>query len=759
MIVKHLSIKNRYKKMTDNIVSAEQAIVNKFINENRSFLAPDQEIQRNHHVKKRTPREEQVLANGVNAQLMTEVRTNLQSALDETYSIAEMTVATPAAQCGDMSTGYFSASADLALSSTFGVAGFTVSLHYTLRFILKYFKDDPTVGIKPGDGFLINDCHYGGIHSPDQHLFMPIFHGDEHVAWCCCAMHEGEIGAKVPGGMGPTCESIWDEGFRGSPIKLVENNMIKTDLATLVQNNSREPHIIMADLKARLAACRRMEKRFHEQLEQHGTETLIAFLRSNIEYMQGEAKSRIAALPDGTMRITLYCDDTMRESALIRCNFNYTVKGDRITLDMRGSSPELQNRPINSLLASQSIGTAIALAHHIWPDLPTAQAIIDQFDFVTDPDSIVDASPNVPVSLCMQPLFKSITAAELAFSKFYYGAPHRYAQTKASWFNQPQGIIYGGINQHHDSVGNLCGDLNGMAGGARSNADGEHSLSPSFGAKTDVGESEGHEEGLPFVYAISKKIWPDNVGFGKYRSGAGYHFGLMRFGEQPFGFQSISGGSYFPSTMGLFGGYACPTYAVCRIRGKNLFDTLKEQPELWDADIFTLMNEQKIEGVTYESLSMAVPFELYNEGELFAMSQGAGGGYGDVLERDPTMTIKDLEENVISHETAKTLYKLVYDEKSLVLDVKATQAACAAERQDRLNRSQNWDDFIAENVKDTPPEGVPFYGSWNGSKELYAGPYGKALPGQVPLIFLPDPLEVENTQLKAELAELKASKQ
>jgi N-methylhydantoinase B/oxoprolinase/acetone carboxylase alpha subunit len=744
--------------MSNVTTSAEQALVDKFLNDNISFLAPDQEIQRNHHVNERSAREEEALRDGVDAHLMAEVRANLQSALDETYGIAEMTVATPAAQCGDMSTGYFTAGGDLSLGSTYGVAGFTVSLHYTLRFILKYFKNDPTVGIKPGDGFLINDCHYGGIHSPDQHLFMPIFHRDELVAWTCCAMHEGEIGAKVPGGMGPTIETPWDEGFRGSPFKLVENYKIKTDLATLVQNNSREPQIIMADFKARLAACKRMERRFHEQIAQYSDDTLVAFLRSNVEYMQQEARSRIAALPDGTMRVTLFCDDTMREMAMLKCNYNFTVKGDRITVDMRGSAPELYNRPINSLLSTQTLAVAIALAHHVWPDLPCAQAVIDQFEFVTDPGSLLDSSAAVPVALCMQPAFKGITATEIAFSKFYYGAPQRYARTKAGWFNQPQSIIYGGINQHHDSVGNMCGDLNGMAGGARCDADGEHSLAPNFGAKTDIGESENAEEGLPFIYALSKKIWPDNVGFGKYRGGAAYQFGLMRFGEQPFGFQSITGGSYFPSTVGLFGGYACPTYAVCRIRGKNLFAEFKERPDLWDADMFTLMNEQKIEGVSYEAVKMAVPFELYGEGELFMQSQGAGGGYGDVLERDPAMTIADLEDELVSHETARDLYKLVYNEQTLVVDIEATEAACKAERQARIARGQSWDEFVAEHVKDEPPSAAPFYGSWNGSQELYAGPYGKGLPGQLPPIMLPDPTEVELAQVKAELAALKASR-
>lgn len=732
--------------------AAEQAMVDKFVNDNVSFIGPDLEIQSNHHINERTAREEEVLKDGVDPHLMSDIRSNLQSALDETFSIAEMTVASPAASCGDMSTGYFNPGGDLFLGSTFGVAGFTVSLHYTIRWIMKYLDKDPTVGIKPGDGFLINDCHYGGIHSPDQHLFMPIFDGDEHVAWSVCAMHEGEIGAKDPGGMGPSIETPWDEGFRGSPFKLVENYKIKRDLATLVQNNSREPHIIMADFKARLSACMRLEKRYHEQVEQYGIDNIIAFGRTNIEYMRDEARRRIEALPDGTVRTTLYCDHTMREQAMLRININYTVKGDKVFVDYRGSAPEIYNRPINCLHSTVSLGTMITLAHHIWPDLPCAQAVIDNFEFATDDNSIMNASAEVPVALSMQPMFKMITGAELAFGKLYYGAPKRYAQTKACWFNQPQSIIYGGVNQHHDSVGNMCGDLNGMAGGAKSNADGEHSLSPNFGARTDVGEAEAAEEGLPFVCAISKKIWPDNVGFGKYRGGAAYQFGLMRFGEQPFGFQAICGGSYYPSTMGMFGGYACPTYGVARVRGKNLFEEFKAKPELWEADLFKIMNDQPVEGATYESLPSAVMFELYSEGELFMQSQGAGGGYGDVLERDPAMTVKDLEEGLVSHETAKELYKLSYNEESLIVDDAATAAARDAERQARLARGLSWDDFVAKHVTDEPPADANFFGQWNGSEELYAGPYPKALAGQHQPLFMPDPKDVEIATLKAQLA-------
>ena len=730
--------------------------VEQFLKANFAFLGPDPEIVRNHHLAPRSAREEAILSRPVDNNLFAEMRSELTAALDETFNIAEMTVATMAAKCGDMSTAIFTASGDTSLAATRGVAAFAVGLHYTIRFIRKYFEKDPTVGVHPGDGFLINDCRYGGVHSPDQHLFMPVFHEGELVSWVVCAMHEGEIGAKCPGGMGPTIESKWEEGFKGSPIKIVENYRLKTDLVTLVQNNSREPQVILADLKARLAACRRLERRMLDAIARYGVETVIGALRSYVEYVRDEAARRLAELPDGTVRTTFYVDDTMREPALVRFNLNVIKRGDRVTLDLRGSSPQLPNRPINSLVQNNTLATLLALSLHVWPDLTPTQAVVDNFDVLTDPDSFVDCDNEVPVALCMQPSFKLVTAIEQAFGKLVYGLPKRHATVKGGWFNQPQTIIFGGLNQHMDSVGNVCGDINGMAGGAKCDADGEHSMTPNFGVYTDTGESEHAEEGLPFVYAISKRLWADNVGFGKYRGGGAYQFGLMRFGTQPFGFQTFTGGSYFPSTQGLFGGYACPVYAVCRIRGRNLFDAMKEQPELFNASMEQLMNERPFEGAEYTSHPMAVPFELYPEGELFMMSQGAGGGYGDVLEREPAAVIRDLEEGLISPATARDLYATVYDEATKVIDEAATTAARAAQRAARKARGLTWDDFHRQHVKADPPPGVLFFGAWNDSTELHCGPYGKFPPGQVPALFMPDPLVVENQRLQAEITALQA---
>ncbi|WP_296660106.1 hydantoinase B/oxoprolinase family protein [Paraburkholderia sp.] len=743
--------------MSSNQAKSEQDIVREFVEGKKAFLAPDAEIMRNHHIAPRSAWEEEALAQGMNTDLYAEIRTQLQAALDETFDLAELTVASPAAQCGDMSTAIFTAKGDMAVCSNRGVAGFSVSLHYPIRFIAKYFENDPTVGVREGDAFLINDCRYGGIHSPDQHLFMPVFSSGKLISWVCCALHEGEVGARTPGGMGPMIESKWDEGFKGSPLKLVENYRIKTDVLTLVQNNSREPYVILADIKARLAACRTLEKRMKEAVVRYGETAMVGFLRGSIELLRDEVKRRLRELPDGTVRVRMFMDETTREPMIARIPLTFNKQGDRLVIDMRGCGPQFANRSINSLLQTQLISLAIALSHHVWPDLQAGPALVDCVDVLTDRNSLLDCDNEVPVALCMMAAFKAISSYELAFSKFYYGVPRRYGKVKAAWFNQPQMVIYGGLTQHFDTVGNACADLNGMGGGAKCDEDGEHSPSPNFGAYTDLGEAEHTEQNLPYISVISKRLWPDNHGFGKYRGGAGYQMGFMRAGTMPFGFQTFVGGSYFPSTSGLFGGYACPVYSVCTIRGKNLLEDLRERPHLFNANIEDLMNKRPFEGATYTAQSMSVPFDLYKEGELFMMSQGGGGGYGDVLERDPARVVKDLEEGLVSMYTARELYGVICDEQTFLLDPVATEARRAEIRAQRKQRGMKWDDFVREHVRATPPEGVQYFGVWNDAPEVYAGPYGTVASTEAcPPLHMPDPMVLENARLKARIAELEA---
>ncbi len=718
----------------------DQKLVDEFLTTNAGFIGPDPDIIYDHKMAPRSAREERILSDEIDLNLFQEIRTRLTSVLDENFEISEQTVAAPAAKFADLATAYMTSVGDVALLSNRGVAAFAVVMHYPVRHILKYWKDDPTVQINPGDAFLVNDARFGGIHAPDQSMVMPHFVDGELVAWTVCAMHEGEVGARAPGGMGPSIESPYEEGFRGSPIKLAENYQLKSDLVTLVQNSVREKEIMLVDLRARLATCIRLAEEFDKAVADYGLDPVVGTLRHTLELVADETQNRIKELPPGTARTCIYVDSTSRESAILKVNVAMTVKpGGTIEMDFRGSSPELHNRSINSTIVSTKVGIMVSLMSFVWPDLPKAPSIIQHFDIVTDPKSLMDGSYDVPNSQNVSIAFKAITAIEILMTKLMFQVPEKYAEIKACWYNQPAGMMYGGTTQHGHEVGNICADLNGMAGGARWNRDGEHSMCANFAQMCDVGDSEQTEEDLPVIMFSSKKFNPDLATFGKYRGGSGYQCMYSRYGRANFGFQAITSGSKFPSSLGLFGGYSSPCYPITKIKGLNIFEELQEGTKGYDADVIELLNKRPLKGATYETVSGALEFELAYEGELYVIHQGAAGAYGDCLEREPALIIRDLREGLISEWTARNIYFLAFDPATMLVDHEKTDELRRAERAARISRGKTWDRFVEDHVKPSPPVGLLYFGRWNEDTEIYGGMY-KDLPGEFPReIMLPDP--------------------
>ncbi|HTP20915.1 MAG TPA: hypothetical protein VMJ65_15010, partial [Solirubrobacteraceae bacterium] len=164
----------------------------------------------------------------------------------------------------------------------------------------------------------------------------------------------------------------------------------------------------------------------------------------------------------------------------------------------------------------------------------------------------------------------------------------------------------------------------------------------------------------------------------------------------------------------------------------------------------------------YSTHHMGMGFELAEEGELYMICQGSGGGYGDLLERDPEAVIDDLEADYISDRTAREIYFVVYDEETLAVDVEATQAAREAERAARRRRGIPYAEFVRKWVTAEPPEHLPYYGSWGDDNAvIYATAWSTQGPtrvsgamGELPPIYLPDPKDVALAAQEAKIAEL-----
>ena len=746
--------------MNDTYIPPEhKSLMDRFLAENRLFYAPDPEIMNDHRIGPRSAIEEELLSKPVDPHKVNQVRGLLSAALDEGNTMVEQMGTAPGAKWGDIVAAVFTASGDLSMIAPTGVVGFAACCHYPIKFIIKYWTNEPSVGVRDGDGFIHNDARYGGIHNTDQSMMMPLFWKGRLVCWLSTTIHEGENGSCEPGGMPAAAESKYDEGLKMPPFKVVENFRIKRDLQTFLQNSVRDPKLQSSDMKVKLHAVLRLRERVLRILEEHGEEALIVTLRSHIEDVVDEVKRRIRELPDGTTRMIAFADSTLRENAMLKISIGVTVKGEKMTVDLRGSSPELINRSINTNLASFKTMMFTGYMQNIWPDLPSTLAVFTPLDFIFDEKSLINGSFETPQAMSLIPLFKAMTIATIPMAKLSFGLPNRYTAVVAPQYDQPATLIYGGLTQHGENVGNFCADINGNGQGGRSHRDGEHSVSPPFAAHCDIGEIELMEEDLPMVRLGAFTLAKDRVGFGKQRSGLGYEqiHTFRRSGL--WGYMTGCSGSVFNSALPLFGGYASPTYPLCKIKGIDIFEELKKNPEKIKFDILYLMNEQPIAGATYSTHDMGMTFELAAPGELYMMCQGSGGGYGDVLQRDPALVIKDIEEDLISHDTARDIFKVVFDPQSLLVDEEATRALRDAERKARIARGKPFDEFTKTWTTAEPPAYLPYFGSWDDQKVIYGQMLGQRVKmpaDQLQSMFMPNPKDVRIAALEAELAAARA---
>jgi acetone carboxylase alpha subunit len=741
----------------------EQQWVDKFMDETTLFLGPDPAIMRHHEIMPRTAYEEKCISEGIDPIEIDRIRKRLAGALDEAFEMCESMGAAPGAKWADLSCAVYTAEGDVTYLSNRGVIAFSAVLHHPIRYIMKNWKNEPTVGINEGDGFFHNDSRFGMVHNTDQSMLVPVIRGGIIIAWVGATIHEGENGACEPGGMPSGSETPFDDGLRASPIKIVEKGQLRRDLLTFLQHSTRDPKLMLADIKVKMGAVRRIMETVDRLIDEVGQETFVASLRITVEDVETEVRRRIGELPDGTVTFNQFVDSTLKENILIKFACKITITGERMIVDLTGTGPEILNRAINSPLASTKSFMAQAILSFWWPDLPRSTGALSPIEVITEEHTWADAGYDAPVGQSLQASFRGFSALQTAFAKMQFSSPKKYSNVVAPWFNQINDFLWGGTTQNGEQVGNLCADLNGMGGGAKAFRDGEDAVAPLFCAMADIGEQEVMEEEVPFLQLVSKRLVRDNQGFGKFRGGMGYEMIVASRGTPSWGFMTVTSGSKFSSVPGMFGGYGCPVYPLAIVKGINIYDIIKKDPTQFDLSMERVMNEQPYEGGNYQSAHMGLQFDVAKEGELYMIAQGAGGGYGDVLERDPELVVTDLELDRISTKTAAEMYGVVWEPETYVVHEQATKDLRAQMRADRIARGTPYKEFVAKFVQDEPPKDLLYYGSWgqDNDEELIATHWGGLKPERVsgrldelPLIMVPDRRVLKISALEARVLEL-----
>jgi acetophenone carboxylase len=260
------------------------------------------------------------------------------------------------------------------------------------------------------------------------------------------------------------------------------------------------------------------------------------------------------------------------------------------------------------------------------------------------------------------------------------------------------------------------GGTNAAGQGARHDLDGEHTCGFFWSPEVDLLSVEEHEAKFPWMYLSRNRFDTNLHGFGKFRGGTGMVEIFTPHNVSRLRQHSLSHADRFSVNYGLFGGYAGPTNPRFVVRNSNLKTMMATNDPSLPFSLYELANGQAVGGEYHFERGNSAS-EVANDGDLFVMFVGSGGGYGDVLERDPAMVMQDLREGLITVRVARDLYLIAFDDKTLEVDIVETDRRRSEERQARRRRGLSYDRFVSSWSARRPPEAaLKYYGEWPNPK-------------------------------------------
>jgi N-methylhydantoinase B len=226
------------------------------------------------------------------------VQNSLQAAADEMFGALRRTAMSAIIyEVLDMGTGIMDKYGELAGSGA-GIPAFVGVLDKTVkRVIEKYNKPGD---IEPGDIFITNDPYTGGVtHLNDVVLVMPVFAGEELVAWTADIAHWNDVGGMVPGSMSTDATEIFQEGMILSAVKLISRGEPIRPVFDILTSNCRMPDFLTGDLWAEVAAVRVGERRVLEIVNKYGADVFLQAVKEYLDYGEQVTLAALRRLPKG----------------------------------------------------------------------------------------------------------------------------------------------------------------------------------------------------------------------------------------------------------------------------------------------------------------------------------------------------------------------------------------------------------------------------------------------------------------------------
>jgi N-methylhydantoinase B len=196
-----------------------------------------------------------------------------------------------------------------------------------------------------GDICMTNDPYSGYVctHPPDMHIWRPIFHEGEIVAFSVGHIHNTDVGGAVPASLSRTLTEVHQEGVRIPPAKILQQGKLNRQVLDIFLANVRAPDQNWGDLKAQIAACNTGERKVREMIARFGIDTFRQGVSDLLDYAEAQARAIVRGLPDGVYPFADYMDEDAPGGWPCRIKLTLTIKGDELIFDFTGSDPQLES--------------------------------------------------------------------------------------------------------------------------------------------------------------------------------------------------------------------------------------------------------------------------------------------------------------------------------------------------------------------------------------------------------------------------------
>lgn len=511
--------------------------------------------------------------------------------------------------------------------------GVTIPFHLgavpsAMETLFKKFGDD----INPGDVFILNDPFDGGMHIPDIFIVQPIFWEDRRVAFAVSTAHHLDLGGRLPGSSACDNTEIFQDGFRMPWLKLYREGVADEAIFTLLRANVRLPHLTLGDIYAQLAACHIGERAIHDLIRRYGVETFITCANDSIAYTERLLRAEIASWKDGSSSFTDYMDNDGLGGGPVKIHVTITKKGDGLTADFTGSSPQIRGA-MNSTLSFTASVVAMCVRAVAQQDIPNTAGMFKPLTIIAPPGTVVNCV--MPAASSMRGV-TGFRVGDTVFGALSGLLPDRVL---AAGEGGNTLVIIGG--QRADESRYIFYELMAGTWGARPDRDGNDGLCNPGNVAANIPIEQAETE-----YPVRVERYgyvPDTGGAGKYRGGLAIEreWRLLH-GEAHLAIRSDRR-EYAP--YGLFGGKA----------GRGTINILKHE----DGD---------------EVLPTMISTSI-KAGELIYHRLAGGGGFGDPFARPAELVARDCKNGKISADAARREYGVVMNEKTFEVDEAATAHA------------------------------------------------------------------------------------